>query len=1813
MDQVSLEPLVVRLVNDPHDAEALGAAYEVGTEDPKLYAEFLEKVGEQTADGAIACHWYNEAASVWSESLADAPATARALMKAIDRDPTQEGPANRLAEMYREKGDSKALIALLERRAKALDPLAAADPALRPAAAAVHRQLGRLWGEAPLSQHPKAIDNYRRAIEFNDQSLSTISSLRELYRADQRAREALPYYAKEQLLLSDPERKIALYLEEAEVQREAGDLPSVVQALRAARELEGGSDASLKQQLGATILERVQLGHVVSPQERELAVQLFIELAEEFPGEHGYSYSACALELAPEHERAVQLVMFYGAELGQDEDVAPRVAEYLRVNPDGVMSDEAQAFVTRVMGAEATEAYLSEGRAQVGSRAIAGPREHAAASPSERRVPTSVATAPAAAPASAERKDLSVVVRLLEEGQTLARKARKHDAAAKYQSALEHDPANAEALAFLQGYLRQTRKFKELREILVNACRGSHGESSAKLEWLREIAMLSEGQLKDLESAVWAWSQISVISPEDEQAGAQLALLLEKAGRWDDLASLLEQRAELITDLEARLVVEKKAAKIHLEKRSDPVAAGTVWARIANLAPDDDAAMQTALSHFQTAKRPDLAAQAITEVVPSVSSEAARAELFAKLGSLRSELGDQEAAGDAYTEAGALSGAVAHFEAAESCYVSAGAWNQAATCVEARLEKATTPEAQAKLLALEADYLGRAGDRDESLVRLERAVDLDPTATDAAAQLEEAYRADNRLEDIVTVLLQRAESTKDRALGISLRKRAAEVQRTELSDIEGSRDTLGLILQDAEDVEALELLANDEVEQGNWAEACHYLHRQAAAEPDVARKTAITLREGAFLATQLADPVGAMERYEFILNTLDPRNQEALRRVADLKEAEENFAGAAKALERLLELQEEPESKLEVANRLADIYEEKLDEPKDAVRLLALVRSQDPEDFSAVQRLASLSERLGDWDALAGYMVELIEVEGDDEEVSQLTRRRAEILDQHLGRGDEALAALKAVADSGDEACRDAFVALGDKLGRRAEVANALLSWYRPLGHSERRDTALRSVFERFLALEDTEQLVSVAEELVRSGGATPEIASKLEELAQKSRHMGALSLAQAFLVKQLTGPARAEELVRQALVLRRAGMDSAQALEHGEQALSSMPPAEVEPLLERLSACADSPEQTVDLYEHQVMRCKDPKDRLRALARAAEVAARAGQLDRARGFFEIALGSSLDAEALELLVNSARECDLAGKEPVVVKLLADVLSAAGQSARDGGKTRSRFLLRAGRLAAFDYKDTSQALAWMGDALIAHVDEDGIRGVLELARELHDMKLADAVFERALSEVFDGPWVRLLLAKRAKLRREELDDIEGASADLKRLHELAPSDQEVTDSLISLYSETKNYAGLVKLYEDLILRCKDKELRAELSRKVAKLWGGELGDPREAADAWRRVLRLVPNDPEATRGLDNAKRGMLNAPAVEDAEETPDADAGRDNSVEQSVAAPEKHEEKGPQIAEAEAAEPPDSEASSLQAARTVDAASEEVAASPIAAELEPAGEADTDTSAGDSETDTVAAGVVSDADADVQTSAGNLVLPEASEDADGEMVGDEDEVPSEEPVASALLASSAAESSSEDGDTLGDEAPPFSPEIDGDSMAEELSAVFRRIEEPFSAPNLDSRVEIDLASNAASTLDVEGSLEESVRSVLATDVRQSSAEIELGEPPTFPVRAAARAQSSEEIDVDIDMGIEPEVAPEPPPPAKKLAPPPRPPNGRSSKAPPPPPRGPSSGPPPPPRRPASNAPVPPPPVREAEADDAMDIEDDELIDRPAT
>jgi tetratricopeptide (TPR) repeat protein len=1053
---------------------------------------------------------------------------------------------------------------------------------------------------------------------------------------------------------------------------------------------------------------------------------------------------------------------------------------------------------------------------------------------------------------------------ILDAAQMLAGKGKKPEALVKYKEVLESDPAHAEAIAWVEDYLRSKRDYQQLKDVLLASVRalGTRESIDSKKERLREVAGLCEGNLRDVDGAISAWRQLIALDRSDESARNALTRLLERSQRWDDLANLLEQEATVEVDIETKIALEKKLARLQEDKRKDLIGAAEAWARIARLTPEAEGPIATSAKLYERAERLDLAAQMLSDHAPTVEDPLARGNLLERLANLREQIGDLVAAGHSYAEAADALRNGRLWEEAERLYAASEQWKLAATAATQRGGLTSDAKQEALYLSKAADYLTRAGSDEEALEALEKATDLDPLNDGYADQVAERFSRTDQTERLVAFLSRRGERLVDRQKRIATRRQAAALATSKLRDREVSRELWLKVLEDGDDKEALERLIDDAVEREDHTEATTLLRRLSQTTVDKAEKSRVALREAELLAEGVGDIDTALSRYEEILAELDPTCRPALQAIADLQEKREDYALAADALERELKLLADALERGQIASRLARLYEQ-LDDPKSAIRALDIVRKADLEDFDALTRLCELCERTEQWDRVAELLAERIEIEGDEDEAAQMTMKLARILADKLDRGDEALAALTEFADQGNPDVRTAYVELGDRLGWKGVVAQKLVDWWFDSRHNADRTSALRSAFDRFAEVGRDQDAVRVAIELVRTKGADKDVARGLEQLAVKTSDQDALTVAHEMLARESTGPERAFELVRQAEVKAKAGVSAEEALSHGEEGLSSIAPSEAEPLLERLAKLSTKPVEVVDLYERQISRSKAAPDRMRALARAAQVAAQRGQPERARSFYELALGGVPSDETLSHLETTAREGDSFMGGDRLRRALANALASGGTGSRDGGKTRSSLLRRAAQIAHRDLNDVDLAFRWLGDSLVALVDSATVDELEKLGLEVSDPRRTEAALSHALGEVFDGPLVRLLLSRRARLRRDQLVDKTGAAQDLKKLHDLSPSEHKVTEELSRLLIDLGDFKGLVQLYEDQILRGKDVGYRAELARKVARIWEEQLGDAREAADAWRRVLRMKAGDAEATAGLERAKKNEL--------------------------------------------------------------------------------------------------------------------------------------------------------------------------------------------------------------------------------------------------------------------------------------------------------------------------------------------------------------
>jgi tetratricopeptide (TPR) repeat protein len=282
------------------------------------------------------------------------------------------------------------------------------------------------------------------------------------------------------------------------------------------------------------------------------------------------------------------------------------------------------------------------------------------------------------------------------------------------------------------------------------------------------------------------------------------------------------------------------------------------------------------VSFFEQGSRTDLANQVISENVEAITDDAQRGALMQKLAELREADAQPLAAGRGVFGGRPLAQGQRAVGAAERCFAAAEAWDRAAVVANERAQVAEAGVEKAALLATEAEYLSRAGDDASSVLRLEQATELDPSSDRYAAELEARYLAAERSEDLVSFLLRRADKLTERGQRAALRKQAAQLQRDTLGKPDAARLTLQELLQDGDDLEALNILADDAEQRSEFAEAvhCSIAWRRPRKGPSSRSRCCCDARKSS--RDGLSDPKAAIEIYERLLNDFDASNDGAL-------------------------------------------------------------------------------------------------------------------------------------------------------------------------------------------------------------------------------------------------------------------------------------------------------------------------------------------------------------------------------------------------------------------------------------------------------------------------------------------------------------------------------------------------------------------------------------------------------------------------------------------------------------------------------------------------------------------------------------------------------------------------------------------------------------------------------------------------------------------------------------------------------------------------------------------------------------------------
>jgi golgin subfamily B member 1 len=1100
---------------------------------------------------------------------------------------------------------------------------------------------------------------------------------------------------------------------------------------------------------------------------------------------------------------------------------------------------------------------------------------------------------------------------LREQAELLERRLGDHASAIAIWEGLRADaPGDADVLAALRRLHRAGGDWAALAA--VDEDLGARGSvPAARLDALREGAVIAEERLEDVARAARIWEAVAALAPDDAGALAALERLHERLDRPDALAQLLERRlaagfdaatAERLAELRRTRLGDPAGTLALLGDllRREPARPGLVDALVL-LAETPGTAGREALGAADAALRAENAHArrvAMREARLAAAEPVERARLYAEIRDVYERELDEPgmaflAACRAFAEGGA-----ARAEAEDDVVRLAratGSLDELADVYEAAAAGAPGDVAADLLRRAARVREGEVKDRPAAIAAWKRVLDLLPDDGEALEALARLYSATSSARELLDVARRRAAL----AQGAGRTALLLEVARLAeaLGDAEVALDALREArAANAESLEVLEALDRALERAGRAEEHAEVLFAlgEAVRDAEPARRIATLVRRAAVLE-EAADVRAPIEAYAVVLaeSGREPGAVAGLERLLARPETREAAArlledvfrlgGDARRLAGLLEIRLETADGAERSPLLAELaaLHERLGDKRRAFE--ARLRgwrdgvNAGRDELAARADTERLAIEAGALDVLAGAYEDAL-----DSRVPKTARdvlvRRLGAIQERLGRLDEAARRFEeAAANAPALDVLGALARVYRKSNRPRELADALgrLAAATPaaVGKKELLLEVARIMDEQ---LSDREGAIEAYRKILQVDPEDPNALRLLGRLLGSSERWEDLV---EVLAREVNLADRGPNLVAEAAELRfRLGRirhqrlaDEAGALACYREVLAKVPrhpaalaaledlarasgPAAVQAamLLEPIYTAEGEHQKVIETLEARASNEGDPAMRSALLRRVTAVYG--GPLRNAEmAFLAASRAFAADPDSGESLALAAHHAQAA----TLPEELASVVAENVDRITDPAVRAEAFRVLARLFAASEPARAADAWARLLD-LVAD-DREALAGLTAALRAGPDAEALAQALRRALAIEEDAAARSALLAELAQVLEERLGDLPGAIATLKRYLEGDASSREALARLDRLCVRTERWVEL----GDALAReisaadaAHDWAAAITLRYRLAELKEARLLDREGALALYEEVLVARPDHPESIARLE---------------------------------------------------------------------------------------------------------------------------------------------------------------------------------------------------------------------------------------------------------------------------------------------------------------------------------------------------------------------
>ncbi|HYO94429.1 MAG TPA: tetratricopeptide repeat protein, partial [Polyangiaceae bacterium] len=1012
----------------------------------------------------------------------------------------------------------------------------------------------------------------------------------------------------------------------------------------------------------------------------------------------------------------------------------------------------------------------------------------------------------------------------------VTQKGKLDRAARAYEKVLALDPENRDAAERLTPIYVNANNPKGLSSAIE--VKLSHAtDPDERLALLREVAALYETRLNEKAKAFERYLSAFALAPGDDRSQADVERAAQVTGRWEDVIQAYRaaiKRADADGDLAIANALRLRVGRALVEDGQRVDDALAEYRAVYESDPDNTIALAALERLYRQAQRwPDLLDVYVKKQELAESLQERRSILFEIARLQEEQLDDRQSAIQSYTAV--LDDAPSDYAALaalDRLYSASGEWDQYADVLRRRIElesdervlvdlKYRLAETQHQRLG---DELGALENYREILVldpqhegarlALERMLRNKTLRGEAAQILEDIYesRGDwERLINALEILAQTAESSPRR---VEIFRKIAATAAGQLGALDRGLEAQARALKEdpsqAETRTELEALA----QRSNAWDALIAIYNDVATEvrdPELSREYWMRL---ASIEERLGKVDEAAASYERVL-ALDPADDEALAAMDALYRRTARWDQLIGVFRRRIELSQDGLQSEALYGQMAQVYEEKLRQPDDAILAYREVLALDPTSNVALAALDGLFTRQAMWEELAENLDTQLGLADTEAEQLSLMLRLAALREQQMGQLDAAIDGYRQVLER-DPANTEALSAL-ERLSHQDVNTFSIAEILEPLYRSQGDYQKLIGVYEVQVArANDTDRKVELLQQ----------IASLYEESAS--------DLTSAFDT-----------------------MARALAVDPGNEATQES--------IHRLAAATRRDQDLARVFEELASEQREPELGSALYASAARIyEQQIGNVDRAVELYRKVL--SIDptnlgaAEALETLFqNAQRYADMS----LILQRKADILEDVD--------AKKAALFQAATLEEDVLGRHEHAIG--AYLKILEIDQEDLRSIdalIQLYLALSRWEELLSVYSKKAELLLDPEEKKLILYQVGAVHERELHDVTRAIDTYQRVLELDPDDLTALGRLDVLYQSAGNWQELLNVLQHEAELTEDSTEAVSYQYRIAELYERHLGDSDRAVELYRDILNVQPDHRPTLQALEGMKNGTQN-------------------------------------------------------------------------------------------------------------------------------------------------------------------------------------------------------------------------------------------------------------------------------------------------------------------------------------------------------------